>query len=117
MTSRRTHIRIPVAGRYITPLGQEYASVEALSGIVLLLAAVVALAWANSPWSDSYTSFWGYDVTATLGQFSIADDLGHWVNDGLMAIFFFVVGLEVKRELTEGELTDRRAASELGVPS
>ena len=111
MTGRRTHIRIPVAGRYITPLGQEYASIEALSGIVLLLAAVVALAWANSPWSDSYTSFWGYDVTATLGQFSIADDLGHWVNDGLMAIFFFVVGLEVKRELTEGELTDRRAAS------
>ena len=111
MTGRRTHIRIPVAGRYITPLGQEYASIEALSGIVLLLAAVVALAWANSPWSDSYTSFWGYDVTATLGRFSIADDLGHWVNDGLMAIFFFVVGLEVKRELTEGELTDRRAAS------
>ncbi|MFL6243015.1 MAG: Na+/H+ antiporter NhaA, partial [Acidimicrobiia bacterium] len=111
MTGRRTHIRIPVAGRYITPLGQEYASVEALSGIVLLLATVVALTWANSPWSDSYTSFWGYDVTATLGRFSIADDLGHWVNDGLMAIFFFVVGLEVKRELTEGELTDRRAAS------
>ena len=111
MTGRRTHIRIPVAGRYITPLGDEFASVEALSGIVLLLAAVAALAWANSPWSDSYTSFWGYDVTATLGQFSIADNLGHWVNDGLMAIFFFVVGLEVKRELTEGELTDRRAAS------
>ena len=111
MTGRRTHIRIPVAGRYITPLGDEFASLEALSGIVLLLAAVAALAWANSPWSDSYTSFWGYDVTATLGQFSIADNLGHWVNDGLMAIFFFVVGLEVKRELTEGELTDRRAAS------
>ena len=111
MTGRRTHIRIPVAGRYITPLGDEFASVEALSGIVLLLAAVAALSWANSPWSDSYTSFWGYDVTATLGRFSIADDLGHWVNDGLMAIFFFVVGLEVKRELTEGELTERRAAS------
>ena len=111
MTGRRTHIRIPVAGRYITPLGDEFASLEALSGIVLLLAAVAALAWANSPWSDSYTSFWGYDVTATLGQFSIADNLGHWVNDGLMAIFFFVVGLEMKRELTEGELTDRRAAS------
>jgi NhaA family Na+:H+ antiporter len=111
MTGRRTHIRIPVAGRLITPLGQEYASVEALSGLALLLAAVIALIWANSPWSESYTSFWGYDITATLGPFSIGDDLGHWVNDGLMAIFFFVVGLEVKRELTEGELTDRRAAS------
>jgi NhaA family Na+:H+ antiporter len=111
MTGRRTHIRIPVAGRLITPLGQEYASVEALSGLALLLAAAIALIWANSAWSESYTSFWGYDITATLGPFSIADDLGHWVNDGLMAIFFFVVGLEVKRELTEGELTDRRAAS------
>jgi NhaA family Na+:H+ antiporter len=111
MTRRRTHIRIPVAGRLITPLGQEYASVEALSGIVLLLATAIALIWANSAWSESYTSFWGYDITATLGPFSIADDLGHWVNDGLMAIFFFVVGLEVKRELTEGELTDRRAAT------
>ena len=111
MTGRRTHIRIPFAGRYITPLGQEYASVEALSGIALLLATVVALIWANSAWSESYTSFWGYDITATLGPLSIADDVGHWVNDGLMAIFFFVIGLEVKRELTEGELTDRRAAS------
>jgi NhaA family Na+:H+ antiporter len=54
---------------------------------------------------------WGYDITATFGRFSIADDLRHWVNDGLMPIFFFVIGLEVKRELTEGELTDRRAAS------
>src|SRR5438046_10159786 len=107
MTGRRTHIRIPFAGRYITPLGQEYASVEALSGIVLLLATVVALTWANSPWSDSYTSFWGYDVTATLGRFSIADDLGDWVNDGLLASFFFVCGLEVKRALTAGALTRR----------
>jgi NhaA family Na+:H+ antiporter len=111
MTGRRTHVRIPVAGRFITPLGQEYASVEALSGLALVLATVIALVWANSPWSESYSSLWGYDITATFGRFSIADDLGHWVNDGLMPIFFFVVGLEVKRELTEGELTDRRAAS------
>ena len=111
MAGRRTHIRIPVAGRYITPLGDEYASIEALGGITLLLAAIVALAWANSPWTGAYSSFWGYDVTANLGRLSVADDLEHWVNDGLMAVFFFVVGLEVKRELTEGELTDRRAAS------
>jgi NhaA family Na+:H+ antiporter len=111
MTGRRTHVRIPVAGRFITPLGQEYASVEALSGLALVLAAVIALVWANSPWSESYSSLWGYDITATFGRFSIADDLRHWVNDGLMPIFFFVIGLEVKRELTEGELTDRRAAS------
>jgi NhaA family Na+:H+ antiporter len=111
MTGRRTHVRIPVAGRFITPLGQEYVSVEALSGLALVLATVIALVWANSPWSESYSSLWGYDITATFGRFSIADDLRHWVNDGLMPIFFFVIGLEVKRELTEGELTDRRAAS------
>jgi NhaA family Na+:H+ antiporter len=110
MTSRR-QIRIPVAGRYITPLGEEFASVEALGGIALLFATVAALVWANSAWSASYASFWGHDVTATLGRFSVADDLRHWVNDGLMALFFFVVGLEVKREFTEGELADRRAAT------
>src|SRR5258705_77639 len=75
MTSRR-QIRIPVAGRYITPLGEEFASVEALGGIALLFATVAALVWANSAWSASYASFWGHDVTATLGRFSVADDIG-----------------------------------------
>jgi Na+:H+ antiporter, NhaA family len=110
MTGRRTHVRIPVAGRYITPLGEDFASVEALGGIALLLATVTALVWANSPWSDSYASFWEYEITLGIGSFSISNSLREWVNDGLMAIFFFVVGVEIKREFVEGELSDRARA-------
>jgi NhaA family Na+:H+ antiporter len=110
MAARRTHVRIPVVGRYITPLGEEFASVEALGGIVLLLAAAAALVWVNSPWSASYTSFWGYEITVGPGDLSITNSVGHWVNDALMALFFFVVGLEIKRELVEGELRDRAKA-------
>jgi Na+:H+ antiporter, NhaA family len=110
MTGRRTHVRVPVAGRFITPLGEEFASVEALGGIALLLAAAAALAWANSPWSDSYASFWASEITAGSGNFSITNSLRHWVNDGLMTAFFFVVGVEIKREIVEGELSDRAQA-------
>jgi NhaA family Na+:H+ antiporter len=110
MTGRRTHVRIPVAGRYITPLGEEFASVEALGGLALLLGAAAALVWANSPWSDSYASLWGYEITVGVDRWSITNSLRHWVNDGLMAMFFFVVGVEIKRELIEGELSDRATA-------
>jgi NhaA family Na+:H+ antiporter len=106
MTARRARVRIPVVGRYITPVGEEFASVEALSGIVLLLTAAVALVWANSPWSASYTSFWGYDLTVGFGPLSITESMGGWVNDAFMVLFFFVVGLEIKRELVAGELRD-----------
>jgi NhaA family Na+:H+ antiporter len=110
MTGRRTHVRIPVAGRYITPLGEEFASVEAVGGIALLFAAIAALVWANSPWSDSYASLWSYEVTVGPGILSISHSLREWVNEGLMTAFFFVVGIEVKRELVEGELSDRARA-------
>jgi Na+/H+ antiporter NhaA len=71
---------------------------------------VVALGWANlSP--DGYSSFWGTDLALRLGDAELVLDLQHWVNDGLMVFFFFVVGLEVKRELAMGELTDRRRAT------
>jgi Na+:H+ antiporter, NhaA family len=110
MTGRRTHIRIPVVGRLITPLGEEFASVEALGGVALLLGAAAALVWANSPWSGSYESFWNYEVAVGIRGWSITNSLRHWVNDGLMTIFFFVVGVEIKRELTEGELSDPATA-------
>ncbi len=108
---RRTHIRIPFAGRYITPVGDAFVLVEALGGIVLLLAAAAALVWANSPWSSAYADWWSRELTVGIGEVSISEDLLHWVNDGLMAIFFFVVGLEVKRELVTGELRDPRRAA------
>jgi len=110
MTGRRTHIRVPFAGRYIAPIGDSFASVEALGGIVLLLAALAALVWVNSPWGDAYSSLWNRELTLGVGELAITETIRGWVNDGLMAVFFFVVGLEIKRELVEGELSEVQKA-------
>jgi Na+:H+ antiporter, NhaA family len=110
MTGRRTHVRIPLAGRFVTPRGDDFASVEALGGIALLLASLAALVWANSPWSDAYSSLWNRELTIGVGRFAISEGFRGWVTDGLMAVFFFVVGLEIKRELVEGELKDAQRA-------
>jgi NhaA family Na+:H+ antiporter len=90
---------------------QDFLRDEAAGGIVLVACALVAVAWANSPVSDSYADFWGQYLTIGWGPAAITEDLQHWVNDGLMAVFFFVVGLEIKRELAIGELHDPRAAA------
>jgi len=76
-----------------------------------LVATAIALAWANSPWSGGYESLWTTEVRLSVGGFELSEDLRHWVNDALMVIFFFVVGLEIKRELVVGELNDLRKAS------
>ena len=94
-------IRIPV---------QTFIHTEEVGAIVLLLAAGGALGWANSPWSDSYASFWHTTISFDIYIFAISEDLEHIVNDGLMAVFFFVVGLEIKRELLHGELSSFRRA-------
>jgi NhaA family Na+:H+ antiporter len=83
---------------------------EAISGKLLLLAASAAIFIVNSPWAASYVTFWEYDLSLSIGGFTIAADLRHWVNDGLMAIFFLVISLEIKRELVRGELRKIRAA-------
>ena len=93
-----------------TPL-RHYLGTEAGGGGLLLAATVVALVWANSPVSDSYGAFWGTEVSLRAGDAQLVLDLRHWVNNGLMVFFFFVVGLEVKRELVMGGLTDRRRAA------
>jgi Na+/H+ antiporter NhaA len=90
-----------------------FLSTETGSAIVLLGAIVAALVWANSPWPDSYESFWGTELAFRLGDWTLAADLRHWVNDGLMTLFFLVVGLEAKRELDVGELRER---SRLALP-
>jgi Na+:H+ antiporter, NhaA family len=74
-------------------------------------AVVVALVWANSPWKAAYQRLWETVLVIGLGDHHLALDLRHWVNEGLMTVFFFVVGLEIKRELAEGELRDRRKAA------
>ncbi len=90
---------------------QSFFKTEAAGGVLLLAAAVVALAWANSPLADSYDALWGTYVTVGAGAFEISKPLLLWVNDGLMAIFFFVVGLEIKREVLAGELASPRKAA------
>jgi len=87
----------------------EYLQDEAIGGGALLVATAVALIWANL--GGSYLSFWDTELTVGIGSASITEDLQHWVNDGLMALFFFVVALEVKREFTVGELRDRKTAT------
>ncbi|MDE2861095.1 MAG: Na+/H+ antiporter NhaA [Chloroflexota bacterium] len=90
---------------------QKFIHTEETGAIVLLLAAAAALGLANSPWSDQYVDFWHTKLSMDIHIFALTEDLGHLVNDGLMAVFFFVVGLEIKRELVHGELsTFRRAA-------
>jgi NhaA family Na+:H+ antiporter len=84
--------------------------IEASGGILLGAAAVVALVWANSPWSDSYEELWSTVLTVDLGGHHLTEDLRHWINDGLMALFFFVIGLEIKQEMTDGQLASPRAA-------
>jgi NhaA family Na+:H+ antiporter len=107
--ARRTHIRIP-GGRRLPPIGDEFVSLEALGGLALLGAAVAALVWANID-GPNYADVWHTGLTLGIGNVSITEDLRHWVNDGLMAIFFFVVGLEIKRELLEGDLRDPKTAA------
>ncbi|HEY0903143.1 MAG TPA: Na+/H+ antiporter NhaA [Marmoricola sp.] len=84
---------------------------EAGGAGLLLAAAVVALAWANSAWSDSYRSLWSTTASFSFADRHLSMTLGHWVNDGLMALFFFVVGLEVRREFSIGALTTPRRAA------
>lgn len=84
---------------------------QASRGLLLIGATVLALGWANSVWSSSYFHLWETDLTVGVGPLSLSKTLHHWINDGLMAIFFFVIGLEIKRELLVGELaTGRKAA-------
>jgi NhaA family Na+:H+ antiporter len=85
---------------------------EVASGVLLLVATAVALFWANSPWGASYESFWHTDIKIVVGSWHFPHmTVGHFVNDGLMALFFFVVGLEIKRELVTGQLNTLRAAA------
>ena len=99
-----------LARQVIRPLDR-FLAIQASSGIVLLLAAAIALAWANSPWADGYVQLWATPVGVTLGPWSFSRPLSWVVNDGLMVVFFFVVGMEIRRELHQGELSEWRRAA------
>ncbi|GIU98956.1 MAG: Na(+)/H(+) antiporter NhaA [Actinomycetota bacterium] len=104
----RSRGRLPRA--IVRPL-QAFLATEAASGVLLLAATVVALAWANSPWRGLYERVWHTELVIGLGRWRLAHDLHGWVTDGLMTLFFLVVGLEIKREILTGELRDPRAAA------
>lgn len=84
---------------------------EAASGKFLLAAVAAALFFMNSPWSGAFERFWAQILTVGIGSWEISETLQHWIDEGLMAIFFLVVGLEIKREIVKGELHTLRAAS------
>jgi len=95
--------------RFLKPV-HGFMHAETTGGIVLIVSAIVAITWSNSPWRESYFHLWEYEFGITLGSYGIQKSIHHWINDGLMAMFFFVVGLELKREVIAGELSDFRKA-------
>ena len=99
----------PPIDRMLDPL-KRFAAERPLGTLLLLGAAVVAMLWANSPWAASYLAWLQLPVTVGAGSFAISKPLLLWINDGLMGIFFFVVGLEIKREMMGGELASLRQA-------
>lgn len=87
---------------------QKFVNLQSSTGILLLATTIIALVWANSAFSESYHSFWQYEIGITSDSFELKKPLLLWVNDGLMAIFFFLIGLEIKREFLIGELNSTK---------
>lgn len=103
--SRVTHLPDRPIQRLQRPFAA-FLHVESASGVFLLICTAVALIAANSPYAAAYDHFWHQEVRVAIGQFELSYPLSHWINDGLMVVFFFVIGLEIKRELVIGELSD-----------
>ena len=100
----------PLIERVLQPFAQ-FAHTASSGGIVLLVCTVIALVWANSPWHASYHHLWETEIAFGAGAFAFRMSLHHLINDGLMAVFFFLVGLEIKREMLIGELASLRKAA------
>ncbi|MFN8483461.1 MAG: Na+/H+ antiporter NhaA [Anaerolineae bacterium] len=100
-------LRAPLA---LTETFREFAHSEATGAVILLVAAIVALVWANSPWAYVYVAILHTDISVSVGQHVFSLSLHHFINDGLMTLFFLVVGLEIKREMLVGELASPRKA-------
>jgi NhaA family Na+:H+ antiporter len=112
VTQHRVRDRVPWPpfGRLLQPV-QEFIETEAAGGGALLLATVAALVWANSPWSGSYDDLLHHHFLLDLGFYVVDGSVHFWVNDALMVLFFFLVGMEIKRELVAGELNSMRRAA------
>ncbi len=101
--------KTPIDRFVLKPISKLIHSSSA-SGIVLFSAVLIALFLANSPWVDEFTGLWEHYFSIELGEMKVSKNLHHWINDGLMAVFFFVIGLELKREIMGGELSNPRNA-------
>lgn len=110
MTHSDAPASAPLIERLLAPF-RHFASTAAAGGILLLIATAVALIWANSPWADSYHHLWETPLQIGVGNWRVQWSAHHFINDGLMAVFFFVVGLEIKREMVAGELKSARTAA------
>ncbi|AKD04603.1 Na(+)/H(+) antiporter NhaA [Pontibacter korlensis] len=108
--SETTTTRPKLYNRILYPL-LEFIRAASFSGILLMVVTIIAIAWANSPWAESYAKVWSTPFTIALGDYGLTKATILWVNDGLMAIFFFVVGLEIKRETMVGELSSIKGAA------
>jgi NhaA family Na+:H+ antiporter len=97
-------------GRILTPF-EEFIHQETAGGIVLIVCTTIALILANSPLAESYGNLLHTQITLSVGNWTLDQTLHHWINDGLMALFFFVIGLEIKREVLVGDLSDVQAAT------
>jgi NhaA family Na+:H+ antiporter len=98
-------------GVQVRVMFRQFTRFQSSGGILLILATLLALVWANSAWRDSYFALWDTYLKISLGDLVLKETLLHWVNDGLMVIFFFLVGLEIKREVLVGELASARKAT------
>ena len=101
---------VPLIERVLSPF-QRFVSTSAAGGLVLLATTVIAVIWANSPWAEFYHHLWDTPFSIGTPGFALTLTIHDWVNDGLMAVFFFLVGLEIKREVLVGELATRRTAA------
>ncbi len=99
-----------IQNKILSPF-QKFVKIESFSGILLLSATIIALVWANSAFKESYQSIWQYKIGFTSPHFELYKPLILWINDGLMAIFFFLIGLEIKREFLIGELNSVKKMS------
>lgn len=111
VTAPRPGPPLRVQIRPVAPSLRRFLATEAGSAMLLLGATVAALVWANSPWSASYTTVWSTGAGFHLGDASLDMDLLHWVNDVGMVVFFLIIALEISREVTSGELRDRRTVA------
>ncbi len=105
-----SQIKKDPADRWIIDPMKRFLSNSTMSGIILFSSAILAIVLSNSPWADEFHHFWEINFSIGFFEWELSKSLHHWINDGLMAVFFFVVGLELKREIISGELSNPRAA-------